>query len=79
MQISTGFASWQRYYTASSSGRQLNLAALNRGCHLCSAGRPSRWALAHILVDLVFNMSIILLYGLQATPPLVDTAINEPL
>jgi len=23
---------------------------LNRGCHLCSAGRPSRWALAHILV-----------------------------
>ena len=25
-------------------------AALNRGHHLCSAGRPSRWALAHILV-----------------------------
>jgi len=25
-------------------------AALNRGRHLCSAGRPSRWALAHILV-----------------------------
>ena len=24
--------------------------ALNRGCHLHSAGRPSRWALAHILV-----------------------------
>jgi len=24
-------------------------AALNRGRHLCSAGRPSRWALAHIL------------------------------
>jgi len=23
---------------------------LNRGRHLCSAGRPSRWALAHILV-----------------------------
>jgi len=23
---------------------------LNRGCHLYSAGRPSRWALAHILV-----------------------------
>jgi len=21
---------------------------LNRGRHLCSAGRPSRWALAHI-------------------------------
>jgi len=27
-------------------------AALNRGRHLHSAGRPSRWALAHILVHL---------------------------
>ena len=26
------------------------IAALNRGRHLYSAGRPSRWALAHILV-----------------------------
>jgi len=34
----------------SSSGRQPNFAALNRGRHLCSAGRPSRWVLAHILV-----------------------------
>jgi len=34
----------------SSIERQLNFAALNRGRHLCSAGRPSRWALAHILV-----------------------------
>ena len=32
------------------------------------------------LVELMFNMSTILLYNsLQATPPLVDTAINEPL
>ena len=30
------------------SGRQPNFAALNRGRHLYSAGRPSRWALAHI-------------------------------
>jgi len=30
--------------------RQPNTAALNRGLHLYSAGRPSRWALAHILV-----------------------------
>ena len=36
----------------SSSGCQPNFAALNRGRHLCSAGRPSRWALAHILVFL---------------------------
>jgi len=31
-----------------SNGRQPNFAALNRGRHLYSAGRPSRWALAHI-------------------------------
>ena len=34
----------------SSSGRQPNFAALNRGRHLYSAGWPSRWASAHILV-----------------------------
>ena len=38
----------------SSSGRQPNYAALNRGCHLCSAGWPSCWALAHILIFLIF-------------------------
>ena len=37
----------------SSSGRQPNFAALNRGRHLHSAGRPLRWTLAHILV--LFN------------------------
>jgi len=26
---------------------------LNRGRHLCSAGRPSGWALAHILVIII--------------------------
>ena len=31
----------------SSSGRQPNFAAFNKGRQLCSAGRPSRWALAH--------------------------------
>jgi len=34
----------------SSSRRQPNFVALNRGRHLYSAGRPSRWALIHILV-----------------------------
>jgi len=34
----------------SGTGRQPNFAALNRGRHLYSAGWPSRWALAHILV-----------------------------
>ena len=33
-------------------------AALNRGRHLYSAGRPSRWALAHILVSYSFNQSV---------------------
>jgi len=33
-----------------SSGRQPNFAASNRGRHLYSAGRPSRWTLAHIVV-----------------------------
>jgi len=32
----------------SSIGRQPNFEALNRGRRLYSAGRPSRWALAHI-------------------------------
>jgi len=36
------------------SGRQPNFAALNRGRHLYSAGRPSRWALAHIVVLILF-------------------------
>jgi len=34
----------------SSSGRQPNFAAFSRRRHLCSAGQPSRWASAHILV-----------------------------
>jgi len=39
--------------------RQPNFAALNRGRHLCSAGRPSRWALAQILVVDVFKMAAV--------------------
>jgi len=56
----TGFASWQVDSVAarhSSSGRQPNFAALNRGHHLFSARRPSRWALAHILV-IIFNWNV---------------------
>jgi len=66
-QISTGFASWQRYCTASTSGRQPNFATLNRGRHLCSAGRPSRWALAHILVALIRHWNSIIFLGLSGT------------
>jgi len=32
---------------------------LNRERHLCSAGRPSRWALAHILVSTIFHHNIV--------------------
>ena len=54
-QISTAFASWQRYCTTCSSGRQPSFAALNRGRHLRSAGRPSRWTLAHISSSTCFD------------------------
>jgi len=42
----------------SSSGRQPNFAALSKRRHLglYSAGRPSRWALAHILVKMSFKI-----------------------
>jgi len=38
---------YRRYFIAH---ERANFAALNRGRHVCSAGRPSRWALAYILV-----------------------------
>jgi len=61
-----GFASRQRYTARhSGSGRQPNFASLNRGRHLYSAGRPSRWALAHILVKLTFVRMLILIYNVH--------------
>jgi len=41
-----------------SSGHQPNFVALNKGRHLYSTGRPSRWALAHILVILLSFIGI---------------------
>jgi len=58
---------WQNYRqlkggdffeTQCSSGRQPNFAALNRGRHLYSAGRPSRWALAHISSFIFFGIFV---------------------
>ena len=40
----------------SSSGREPNFAAFSTGRHLYSAGRPSRWALAHILVSYCYSL-----------------------
>ena len=51
----------------SSSGRQPNFVALNRGRHLCSAGRPSGWALAHILVSLVLLTRNLCVNSLRTT------------
>ena len=53
--ISTAFARLDSVSARqSSSGRQPNFAALNRWCHRYSTGRPSRWALAHILLSIFF-------------------------
>ena len=81
LQISAGFASWQRYCTASSSGRQPNFAALNRLRHLCSAGRPSRWALAHISSSVWLSLTLYLyylLYMYEAVPTMVDCWAKTP-
>jgi len=43
----------------SSSGRQSNFAALNRGRHLYSAGRSSRWASAHISSFVMFLLLLL--------------------
>ena len=62
------FRVWQCYCTASSSGRQPNnFAALNRGRHLCLAGRPSRWALAHILV--IYGVHIVATWRIRLSHP----------
>jgi len=42
---------------ATSSGRQPNFSALNRGRHLYSAGWPSHWALAHISSSVFFSLT----------------------
>jgi len=42
-----------------------SLVALNRGRHLYSAGRPSRWALAHILVT--FGVVVVHVYNALCT------------
>jgi len=41
-------------HSSSSSGYEPSFAALSTERHLYSAGRPSCWALAHVLVGIVF-------------------------
>jgi len=47
----------------SSSGCQPKFVALNKGRHQHSEGRPSRWALAHILVVFILCCNTFLLIG----------------
>jgi len=52
LAANTGRKSRQKSPSGHHRTTSTDFAALNRGRHLCSAGRPSRWALAHILVYL---------------------------
>jgi len=62
-QISMGFRLCSVTARHSSSGRQPNFATLNRGRYLYLAGRPSRWALAHILVVFILCCSTFVMIG----------------
>ena len=42
-------------------------AALNRGRHLDSAGRPSRWALAHISSCWLYSLFVNVILGVATT------------
>ena len=53
------------------TGRQPNFAALNRGRHLYSAGRPSRWALAHICSIFILWFVLLLFF-----PHLISAAAD---
>jgi len=47
-------------------GVQPNFTALNTGRHLYSVWRPSRWALAHVLVKVAFYvLAIYLQFGIE--------------
>ena len=61
----------------SSSGRQPNFAALNRGRHLYSAGRPSRWALAHILVLTMYCIVLTTDIGVTGVASLLPTQLLD--
>ena len=58
----------------SSSDRQPNFAASTRGRHLYSAGRPSRWASTHILVDQLYHKTRSLKWLTKARPIFWTTA-----
>ena len=52
-------------------------AALNRGRHLYSAGRPSRWALAHILVLFCLRFTSVTVMTVHCTVPLFFSGLMD--
>ena len=64
------FASWQRYCTAVKYWAPAKLCGVEQRGHLYSAGRPSRWALAHISSLCIGEQTFI-----TALSPLVHTVI----
>ena len=62
-----GFHVMAMLLRATGSEHQPNFAALNRGRYLYSAARPSRWALAHILVIFSFSPDVLYCGSMQST------------
>ena len=53
-----GFAAWQPYCTVLQQWASAKLCGVEQKAHLYSAGRPSRWALAHISTSFFFPLVI---------------------
>ena len=68
----------------SSSDRQPNFLSWNRGRHLCSAGRPSRWALAHIssliwyIQSCAFKLLLLSKHAISLSVYIVDHCLMIP-
>jgi len=62
----------------SSIGLQPNFAALNRGRHLYSARRPSRWALAHISSCWINQSKPISTGNWARIPVREDSSVHRP-
>jgi len=61
----------------SSSGRQPNFAALNRGRHLYLAGRTSRWALAHISSYIFFGTDDVTVISVSTYTSVMGISIED--
>ena len=78
--ISTGFMSWRRYCTAQQQRASAKLCGIEQRHHVHSAGQPSCWALAHILVSAVIvstfmKTSYLTLFVMSHYSDLVNTKV----